>query len=418
MKFWKTGLLIWVFFIFLIIYGWAVWHITIGGDLIKEPFSKTILYFAKFPTNLKELIFSTNPTLINNDNYKQHLTIINKKYKPSGFILLSSKNKKSLLPEIKLFDLNKNKFVKEWKLNFKINTNNGSNLQLKFIHPILLNDSSIIINSSNENIKSQKINSKGNLIWESDNFTHHSIEKDKNGDLWMPIRLKENNKNSALLQLHDEGIAKFNPNSGKTIFSKSIGEILISNGYQSLIFSGNSENDFLHTNDIQPALTNSKFWKIGDLLISLRNKSTIFLYRPSTNKILWLKTGPWLNQHDCDFINDHEIGVFGNDVVRPSIYFLNGTNNQYIFNFETDKISSPFIKMFKDAKIKTITEGRSDILPNGEIYVEETNFGRIFFGDKNGVNAIFVDRIDKNHIANLGWSRYFTNEEMKAIFKK
>jgi len=418
MKIWKIGLIIWLFFVSLIIFGWAVWHIVNGGQLIKEPYSTVVINLAKFPVNLRDILESTEKdkiqTLIKNNNYKQSLTIINKNFHPSGFLLLSSRNYKTLLPEVKLFNLNTNRFIKIWKINFDLKTN-----EISFVHPLILNDSSIIANSSN---KTYKINSKGKLIWESREFTHHSLEIDLMGEIFAPssnVNKKSIIKTSnSILNLDDNFISKINSTSGKTIFRKSIGKILIENGFKNLLFSGNAESDFLHTNDIQPAMNNSKFWKIGDLLISLRHKSTVFLYRPSTNKVLWLKTGPWLNQHDCDFIGKNKIGVFGNDIVRPNADLLYGHNNQYIYDFETKQTSTIYTKMFQEGKIKTISEGRSDILENGDLFVEETNFGRILFGDKNGVNAIFVDRMDKDHIAMLGWSRYYSNEEMKAIFKK
>ncbi len=422
MKIWKIGLIIWLFFVSLIIFGWAVWHIVNGGQLIKEPYSTVVINLAKFPANLREILASTDedniPTFIKNKNYKQSLTKLNKKYHATGFLLLSSINSKTLLPEVKLFDLNSNKFLKKWKINFPLNTNEISKTSFRFIHPLLLNDSSIITNTS---LKTYRINSQGNLIWKSDAITHHSLENDHDGNLYAPSRsIKKDvlKTTEPILKLDNDYITKINSNTGKTINKKSIGKILIENGYQTLLFSSNAETDFIHTNDIQPATTNSNYWRIGDLLISLRHKSTVFLYRPSTNKVLWLKTGPWLNQHDCDFIGNNKIGVLGNDLVRPVDDLLNGHNNQYIYNFETKKTSTIYTKMFREGRIITKTEGRSDILPNGDLYVEETNYGRIIFGDKNGVNAIFVDRMDKDHIAMLGWSRYYSNEEMKAIFKK
>ena len=133
----------------------------------------------------------------------------------------------------------------------------------------------------------------------------------------------------------------------------------------------------------------------------------------NTKKIIWLKTGPWNFQHDCDFISDTEIGVFGNDVTdfKGKSYLIKGHNNQYIYNFSTNEISTPYTKMFKQGKIKTLTEGRSRILPDGQLLVEETNYGRILFGDKNGITGEYVNRLDKNHISMLSWSRYYTNEE-------
>ncbi|MCH8857610.1 MAG: hypothetical protein IIA03_15585, partial [Proteobacteria bacterium] len=52
---------------------------------------------------------------------------------------------------------------------------------------------------------------------------------------------------------------------------------------------------------------------ITDVVLSARNISTVFLFRPSTGKIVWLKTGPWLNQHDVDYHGNGNYTIFGND---------------------------------------------------------------------------------------------------------
>ena len=62
------------------------------------------------------------------------------------------------------------------------------------------------------------------------------------------------------------------------------------------------DTDPFHLNDIEPVLKSSCYWKKGDVFISLRNRSMIFLYRLKTNKIIWYKTGITSQQHDIDII--------------------------------------------------------------------------------------------------------------------
>jgi hypothetical protein len=73
-------------------------------------------------------------------------------------------------------------------------------------------------------------------------------------------------------------------------------------------------DDPTHLNDIQPVLADGPYWKKGDLFVSLRNISSIMLYRPSTDQIVWMKRGPWLSQHDVDILDDHRISVYDNNV--------------------------------------------------------------------------------------------------------
>ena len=73
-----------------------------------------------------------------------------------------------------------------------------------------------------------------------------------------------------------------------------------------------------------------KFWKSGDVFLSLRNQSMILLYRPSTNKIIWKGTGPFFRQHDVDVLNDHKISIF-NKLLLP-VLILNFALSQDDFS--------------------------------------------------------------------------------------
>ena len=75
-------------------------------------------------------------------------------------------------------------------------------------------------------------------------------------------------------------------------------------------------HDPIHLNQIRVARQDTRYWHRGDLLLSARHLSMVFLYRPSTNKIIWRKTGPWMNQHSAEFVDDHRISVFNNNVIQ------------------------------------------------------------------------------------------------------
>ena len=219
--------------------------------------------------------------------------------------------------------------------------------------------------------------------------------------------------------LMDDAITKIDPATGEILYNKSILEILVENGYERLLLGkGQYTSDPVHLNDIQPALTDSEYWNKGDLLISCRNISAVFLYRPSTNKVLWLQRGPWYNQHDADFLDNNKVVVFGNDVIREestinpkitseNLFFSNkrAHNDVYIYNFEQDTTVTPYSRLMKKEGMHTYTAGRCDVLPNGDVYVEDTNNGRIIIGDSINKKVEYVKRIDEEHISSLFWSR-------------
>ena len=257
------------------------------------------------------------------------------------------------------------------------------------------------------------------LIWINTNIeSHHSLELDHENNIWISGRrlysqLPEliDKENTEFL---DDLIMKINPENGDVLFEKSVIQILKDNDLYDLIFkNGNYEFDPIHLNDVQPALTDSDYWKKGDLLISSRHLSTIILYRPSSNKILWYRQGPWLNQHDPDFLDGNKISVFGNQVFRGvmenKLELPYEFNSVFIYDFENDSFIEPYKTFLESEKIKTITEGRSEILSNGDLFVEETNNGRIFIGDTIKKKLTFSKRLNDEEISYLHWSRIIKN---------
>ncbi len=428
--------IIWLQFVFMLAFGGAVLHIQRGGTKINGLAKDLILGLASVPSNglhiFRDLLLGMEPYLVMNSDFKDGLNKLGDVV-IDGYVLLSSVEKISGNSIIKLLDLNKNIVIHSWRVNFKHlkkiyksdSLKNLDDKRIRMFHPILTSDSSIIFNTFDGVFKLDK---NSNFNWSNvDNSFHHSIELDGEGYLWVPSMLNRNEtlkSNSNFKKMpffRDDAIAKLDPETGKLVFIKSIFTILIENGYRSLVIgTGFFEIDPIHVNDIQPALYDGDFWKKGDLLISIKHKSTVFLYRPSNDKIVWLKTGPWLNQHDCDFVGSSKIAVFGNDVFRTlsGDFVVDSSNNQYIYDFRLNKTVTPFDTLFKKLSINSIYGGRSDLINNNLIFIEETSNGRIIIGNHKNALATYADRLDSQHIAILAWSRYYTKDEINKLFTK
>ncbi|MDB5130961.1 MAG: hypothetical protein JWR02_710 [Mucilaginibacter sp.] len=424
---WLVLLLLWISFIITITFGWAVWHIKSNGPLFKGKTSSVIISIATFPSLVKEtfLELGTNPLVKSNLYPSINGFKVERKYIDSNYILLSVYDKKADQSIIKLMRIYDQKIIYEWTPNFdeiKKSLNDKNKFwettdkhTIFLLHPLLSPDGSITFHAGNPLIK---INKESKLVWVIDGIFHHSLEFDSDGNVWSPAVIKPSKfLPNFLVNYKDDAIAKIS-SSGKLLFEKSIAEILVQNGYRGLLLGvGFYENDALHLNDIQPALNSTQYWRRGDLLISLRHKSTVFLYRPSADKILWLKTGPWLNQHDVDFVDSNRIGVFGNNMVRMDLEerLIDGHNEEYVYNFKTDKTETPYTEFLKKAGVSTLSEGRSDILPNGDLFIEETNKNRLLRGSEKNIIWQYVDHIDQHSIAALQWSRFITKEEFKKL---
>lgn len=395
-----------------------------------------VRYMAELPSLLKKSLEEPE-FMVANKNLENGLNVIVPGSTSSYPKLLYSYKDEQFGQKFELFDLRKNESIKLWKPDNKKLFDLGYNEKnprrppegsdLHFIHPFMQADSSLIFNSQITSLLA-KIDSESNIIWtKNDRRYHHTTELDHEGNLYVCTQPFEAGRYDILpgeyekykSSLIDDEIVKINPDNGEILFQKSIIEILVENGYENILLGkGQFISDMIHLNDIQPALSDSEFWKKGDLLISCRNICTIFLYRPSTNKVIWLKNGPWYNQHDADFLGKDKIVIFGNDILReestldpkvtPKNLFFNEkrTNNEvYLYDFTKDTVTTPYSELMKLEEVRTVTSGRCDVLPNGDIFIEETNNGRIIFGDSLRKKSEFVKRVDSEHISSMFWSR-------------
>ena len=388
---------------------WSVWHIMDKGKIIPEPFSKFIINFASFPSNAYHALVPTSvpynifdPRQITDSTSIDGVLLVTNNSTVYLTSLLISTFKSPDQMEINLIQVPSGQTIKKWSIPkvFEDKILNNSDTKPRLNHPLMLKDSTLIIKESQRNILLSL--SKDNRInwFDSSLIFHHSTEQENDSTIWVPSIAKEPKYYNINVFRHD-AICAIDPRNGKIRFIKSVVDILVENGYDDMLKLG-FEKDVIHLNDIQPALFRSKYWEKGDLLLSMRNRNTVALYRPTTNKIIWLKTGPWIAQHDCDFIDEKTIMVFGNDIVRQkNDTLINGHNDIYFYDFEKDKILKPYTKVMKQARIKTRSEGRCDLLPNGDLFIDETNHGKLYIINKDSVKMIYTERYDKNHIKML-----------------
>ena len=440
---WILLLVIWFGLIFTIVFSWSL-----KSELIGWKRAGILGRIAYNTSNIPTLIYDIfqykktpeyHPLILKNiwpeiNGFSKYGKISPNVYNDMGYLLLSAYSESKKQSTVKLIRINDQHIIHEWvpdidairKIHKKIDVNelprdfNFTYLtknRFRIFHPLLLNDGSLIFHHSAKSFLI-KISKCSDIIWTANNQHHHSLEQDIQENIWTPTRIYPSVYDTINEIYRDDAIAQINQN-GEVIYEKSVTEILIENGYQALLWGVGQdafEWDPIHLNDIQPTLSSSKFWEVGDLFISIKNKSTVFLYRPQTNKILWLKTGPWLNQHDVNILNQSQISVFNNNVISTSSDAKkNGNNNVYIFDFEKSAVLFPYDSILKELDVMTWTEGRSKILENGDVFVEETNNGRLLRVSTDTTKWEFTATIDSNYVGLMSWSRYLTYNEIKDV---
>lgn len=424
----------WVFF-FVILFSMGITRNVMTNGSIKGTPKEIVLFLSSFLSNVKDykklntqMVVESKLKLKNGFNRSINYT------GSKDYLLVAVWNDSLGQSIVKLVRIGDGTILHQWIVNvdqlnaiYNTSSTNGEKHNLtksttSMQHPILLSDGSLVFGSGGI----FKVDKNSKIIWSNSNRNTHSIEASSEGDYWI-CGYNRSKKNQKKYLIKDDAIQKISSKTGKIIFEKSVFDILMENGYGRANFFINPEFstfvtylDYIHLNDVQPVLKDSKYWKKDDLFLSLRNQNLVVLYRPSTNKIIWSKKGPWLRQHDINIVDSNRISVFGNDVIDAQFTdkkqsLVNGHNNLYVIDFSTNSCTTPYNSFFKKAKIGTYTEGLARILDNGNVFVEETNNGRILFGNKTTEIWSYVERIDDTKLSIFNWSRYFTKKEFENL---
>jgi hypothetical protein len=251
----------------------------------------------------------------------------------------------------------------------------------------------------------------GNVVWRLPYQTHHSIAKGNDGNLWVCGQRRRTEPMAAIpnleLPFKEDMILEVTP-EGKIAHEWSVVDLLCKNGREGLLYLGSNapsypavRGDVLHLNDVEPFPSRLRegFFKDGDVLVSLRNIGTIFVFNRQTGKIKFSQTGAFVRQHDPDFVDGETISVFDNHTVGPgdiqwqSRILLVTPRNRSVKVFYEGTAEQPFF---------TGIMGKHQWLPNGNLLITEACFGRAFEIDSRGTIVWeYNNYIDKDCVSLL-----------------
>ncbi len=187
----------------------------------------------------------------------------------------------------------------------------------------LLPDASIVANFAQQS--TFRMDVCGNVAWRLPNLGHHSVGLDPDGTLWVPAENYipadgEVDIPNATPPFHDWTITNLSLD-GELLQSYSVADILRDNGLESLLYLTSPNrgvpritHDPLHLNSVKalPEGVRSRLFDPGDLVVSLRNISTLLVLDGDTMEVKWHTTGPFFRQHDPIFLPGDRISVFDN----------------------------------------------------------------------------------------------------------
>lgn len=417
-----------LFVAFLNIFAFSVRHVVTNGEklgVLTAPFK----YFIEIPLQIKSVVgeFTKLPPYhVQVDDVLEEINILDK-----DVYSLNAHFDKDRYVYV-LNNLRTDSILHRWW--FTKDQFNASFEPFNIAHPqnpILLEDGSMVgILSRSKNLF--RLDKSSKIMWQdTSKVFHHSLNMSHDNHIWACGYEQAYTKNECANNtvFRDDILMKIDVQTGTVVFEKSLAEILISNGQTGLVHGCiNDENpegeDLFHLNDIQPILTDGEFWKKGDVLLSVRNRSLIILYRPVTNKILRIITGPFIAQHDVDVISDNEISIFNNNRVGINrIASSHETNtfkatnltikssNIVVYNFSDSTFRKPYLDMCEKEEIYTIRQGTHTFLENGDLFIESTETGKIYiFRDNKVMLRKYANKKNSQGTAEYPhWMRIYEN---------
>ncbi len=429
--------------IFTIGFGALVRYELLGGQVLKsinaEWLPKVALNLAEIPVSVKRILEGIDSGLSVDDRFPTLDGFDGSPNSEESYLLLSRYDGDLQEGVVELVDLRSFKVLHTWNPDidafndlveqvdeFKYLNRDVNNSRHLLRHPQLTKDGGLFWKYGGP---LRKIDACSNLVFQSTHdYFHHSIETDIDGNIWVPSHLypqslpaaKVGRDNMLEGGFIDDAIVKLS-SDGEILFEKSVSQIFIDNGLEYLLFSvgdNRFDTDPIHLNDIQPVDFDGEYWKKGDVFLSLRHQSMVFLYRPSTNEIVWKGTGPFFHQHDVNILDDHRISVFNNNVkILFEKKIVDGSNEVIIYDFKTNRYSSYLQDSLFTNDIRTMTEGRSQILPSGDLFIEESNFARtLYFNADGSLRWTHVNRADNQKVYVVSWSRIlYTQEDIQIV---
>jgi hypothetical protein len=225
-------------------------------------------------------------------------------------------------------------------------------------------------------------------VWIKHAIYHHSFERADDGTLWTW-------KGEGTPYGHYDRMVNFDPETGEELREirlvddviKSMGPAAVIFGvrpdYRFQHFATNPANkeaaDIFHGNDVEPLRAEMKpafpMFETGDLLISLRNINLVAVVDPDDYRVKWWSTGPWIGQHDPDFVSDGKISVYNNNTRR-------GRSEIVKIDPATREISNELFA--GGTRFYSGFMGRHQYLPNGNVLIAVPDEGRVIEVSSHG----------------------------------
>jgi hypothetical protein len=268
---------------------------------------------------------------------------------------------------------------------------------------VLMENGDLVFNF--EHLGLVRLDRRGEVVWRLPYQTHHTVHRHDDGNLWVCGQKYYSEPDARFPNrnppFYEYTLLEVTPDGG-IVEEWSVDDLLHENGLAGLFYLGNvsdwfrqADGDLLHLNDVEPfpATMEGDFITQGDILVSLRNINTVFVFNRHSRKVKFITTGWFVGQHDPDFIDGNRFSVFDNNNIAHEGH---GQQSRIVIVSARDNTSEVFFEGNLKAPFYTDTLGKHQWLQNGNLLITESRQGRAFEINRRGeVVWEYVNYVDR-----------------------
>ncbi|MCA9568983.1 MAG: hypothetical protein KC656_14135, partial [Myxococcales bacterium] len=224
-----------------------------------------------------------------------------------------------------------------------------------------------------------KLDRDSNVIWSWAEPAHHDLEVLDDGRIWVLARkarvVEDLNPRRAIL----EDFAVLLGPDGKEQKRVSLLEAVRATAEPVMNHIPRMRGDIFHTNSLEVLdgrVPDPRF-KAGNLLLSARVPSVVFVVDPDLGKAVWWNHGEYRKQHDPSILPDGHMLLFDNIGLgdgRSAVRELTVPMMEEVWSYRASE-ENPFFSRFC---------GAAQRLPNGNTLISESGVGRVLEVDPAG----------------------------------
>lgn len=235
-----------------------------------------------------------------------------------------------------------------------------------------------------------RLDACGQVLWRLPEGSHHSIHRAEDGTFWIPGVTSAPRSESPA---YPDGVPGLDrpvyhdlilhvSEDGTVLGRTDVLDLLYENGLEWHLAEERrlQDEDPTHLNDIEelPDSLAGEYpgFEAGDLVLSLRNLELVLVVDPESERVKWHASGPFILQHDPDFIGDGWIGIFDNRWDRTRRGTMLGGSRIVALQPHTDSLKHLF-PTARSEPFYTHHRGKWQRLANGNLLMTEEAAGRV-----------------------------------------